>query len=619
MVDGALLHIIDYFQSVLVNLECVAMEIGEIMAVLGIIWTGFEMVTGTKDVQKFLVGNIVKFSMFFLVMYSYRPAVNTLLAVATQIAQQGSSQSIGAITDAFTDTLNNKVSALQAITGDIEQISNQISNYTNILKDPDRRRVEAAVKNMTDDQYIVYAEAQQDALRNKSRKKTKASDMAQKKINSVKEVLSSAIGDAKDSTGGFKGSKYALNLDFKRNGKSTGFLSPDALINMAILTGKIMVENELALDVYAEANDLTAVLKDDGSTVYELGSNGKAQKALGKKKGESVTADELEVAVSAGMLTIPLQDIPFGAFMRYGICWICVIILLATVVAGIIQYLMAIGEYFITTSVSILLVPLMLFDTVKDYSVKIIATLFGQVLKLIVITLMMYFCVYVLMDLAVKMTSNAAQFGVVDFANVLFSGLLIFIFTSHAPSMAQTIASGSPTMSMNEFMRGVGAAGAGIGAAVGAASLARGMAKGGFNAAASTSRGIATGVMSARNGAASAAARGLGKKAQVAAAFGNVGSDIGTRVRDSFVKTFGASEHQRNRAKQINGVAALRDNKNNPNGAHQAKIASANAPKESTGAFAGSGNGLKSGSGGGGGSGSSKERTSDMDFENILV
>ena len=157
-------------------------------------------------------------------------------------------------------------------------------------------------------------------------------------------------------------------------------------------------------------------------------------------------------------------------------------------------------------------------------------------------------------------------------------------------------------MSMNEFVRGVGA----VTADAGIAAMTTKM--GGKGLAAGIRTG-ATGVMSARNGAMSAAARGFGKGTMVKAAFGNVGSDIGSRVKDSFTKHFGASEYQRNRAKQIDGVAALRDNKNNPNGAHQAKLKAASA-KNGTGN--GGGGGSNSGGGSGGGSGASSEKKPEI-------
>lgn len=528
MIDSTLLKIIDYFASVLGNLQDIAMKIGQIMALLGIIWTGFEMASGTKDVQKFLVGNIVRYSMFLIVMTCYAPVVSGLLAFATQVAQEGSSSSIADVTGEFGSALQKSRDALaKAAQGSTRKA----------------RSVE--------EQKIMDHRAE------------KAANAAQKKMDALDKVLSEFTIEEN----GIATKKYALDLDFKKDGEATGFLSPDALLNMAILTGQIMIDNELALDVYAEANKLIkGGTNENGDVVYEKQKGRGLLSWFGDKNvPNQITQDELMISVASGELTIPLSHLPFGAFVRYLICWLCVIALLATVIAGIIQYLMCIGEYFITTSVSIILVPLMLFDSLKDYATKVLATLFGQVLKLIVITLMMYFCIYTFMQLAIDVTRDSSQFGVIQFARVLFTGLLTFIFTSHAPSMAQTIASGSPVMSMNEFVRGVGAAGAGAGIAIMASRM-------GGKGVASAIRTGATGVMSARNGAMSAAARGLGKGAMVKAAFGNVGNDIGSRVKDSFTKHFGASEFQRNRAQQIAGVKALHDNKNDPNGSHQAKL-----------------------------------------------
>lgn len=552
MIDSTLLKIIDYFASILVNLQDVAMKIGQIMALLGIIWTGIEMASGTKDVQKFLVGNIVRYSMFLIVMTCYAPVVSGLLAFATQVAQEGSSSSVADVTSEFGSALQKSRDALaKAAAGSTRKA----------------RSVE--------EQKIMNHRAE------------KAANAAQKKMDALDKVLDEFTIEEN----GIATKKYALDLDFKKDGKATGFLSPDALLNMAILTGQIMIDNELALDVYAEANKLVkGGTNENGEVVYEKQKGRFSVFSFGNKNvPNQLTQDELSIAVTSGELTIPLMSLPFGAFVRYLICWVCVIALLATVVAGIIQYLMCIAEYFITTSVSIILVPLMLMDSLKDYATKVLATLFGQVLKLIVITLMMYFCIYTFMQLAIDVTKDSSQFGVIQFARVLFTGLLTFIFTSHAPSMAQTIASGSPVMSMNEFVRGVGAATAGAGVAAMATKM------GGKGLAAGIRTG-ATGVMSARNGAASAAARGLGIGGQIKAAAGNLGGDIGRRTMESFQKYFGASEYQKNRAQQIAGVKALHDNKNDPNGSHQAKL------KQSSGG----------GGTGGGGGGEPAEKKPEM-------
>lgn len=420
MIDGTLTYIIDYFSGVLVNLTGVAMQIGRWIAVLGFIWTGFEMAAGTKDVQKFLVGNIVRYTLFFIAMTFYQPVVAGLLRLSSEIAERGSAQSISSVTKDFVKTLNEQ-----------QKIAEKAAEGNTGI-------VDAA-------SFVVGQGSD-----------TVAGKKSNQRVVAIQKLLKETGKDELGNT------QYVLDLDFKRDGKSTGFISPDAFVNLALLSAQLIYDNEMTFDVVANANNIVVVENEEQKA--EAQKEAKKNKKRFQKEKEVMTSEELQYAHASGQLSSfsLFKTPPFAAIVRLVLCVICIVAFLCTTVAGLIQYIMAITEYFISTGISIILVPLMLMDNLKDYATRVITTLFGQVLKLVVMTLIMYFAAFTFMELASRVTGDTSQFGFPQFVMVIFTSFLTFILTSHAPSIAQTIASGSPQMSMGEFMRGVGAVAGGV-------------------------------------------------------------------------------------------------------------------------------------------------------------
>ena len=557
MIDSTLSYIIDYFSGVLVNLIGVAMDIGKIMALVGIIWTGFQMAAGTIDTQKFLVGTITRFAIFFLIMEIYTPGVNGLLKFATSVAERGSPKSIDGMTNKFVSAMQQEIDALESM-----MQTNVDQRIKELREEKKADLLRIAMAGGADDEQNTYEnygrghEIDQEIaslrrLPTSSGKKIEAK--LEKKVNALNNILE------KQGAGSFGESRYALKLDFKdKDGKSTGFLSPDALLNLAILAGDVMIENELAFDVYRDANEKMYEIVDSDEKAKEQNK----KRSILRRDPKSVTTDEYLKLYYNGDLGIPLNNVPFAAFVRYLICWVCVIGLICTTIAGIIQYLMGIAEFFITTSVSVILVPMVLFDGLKDYATRILATLFGQVLKLIIITLMMYFCVWTFMSLAIDVVGDTSNFGVIQLARVLFTGFMMFVLTSFAPSMAQTIASGSPQMSMGEFVRGAASVAGGVAAArmIGGKAVRSG---------AGVSRAVSTASLNAVNGARIAKMNG---KNMAVGALSNSASAIGKASRDAWTKYMGASEASRSQAQKIHDVQIKTRDRNVEGGMHQQKM-----------------------------------------------
>ena len=195
-----------------------------------------------------------------------------------------------------------------------------------------------------------------------------------------------------------------------------------------------MWENEWAFDVVAQAQ---------------------------KKNVADMTAEEREEFRTGsvdGTKKIPFYKFPIGAIWNITLVFICIIALYVTTAACLIQYIMAIIEYFISTSYCIVLVPLMLFEGLNDMANKVLPMLLAQALKLSMITMAMMYNAYQYLKIAMTMTTTATAFQWTDFFYVVFSSLLIFSLTVNAPKWAVTILTGQPQMSMGEFVQTAGAA-----------------------------------------------------------------------------------------------------------------------------------------------------------------
>lgn len=409
MIDSPVLNIIEFFNSTLASFTSVAWKLSVVIALVGIIWASFQVTIGTSDVRKAYVGAIVKLFTFLLCMSLY-PGFSTGLRV-------------------FTSSLGWEKG------GD-----NGVSTITSTLA-----AESAALGNLAQ-----KMEANKAAL---AVKKGKVTERDIKKQNKAALNNGNFVGD---TTGLLKRRQAIANvlkqdggtgnmfLDLKlrdASGKDTGYYSPDALFNVTLMIGQIAIETEKALDVEANADS-----KGVGAEYLATG-NDEAREMLRDR-------------VMAGVSNVRLLDLPALALGRLVVCCIAVAIMLCCQIACLIQYVMAIVEYSISQAVCVILVPMTLMDELKEYSHKILGTLFAQGMKLCMITITMVMDLEIFSKLLNQITNDGSAFGIIQFGQFVLTGLLSFALCSNGPKLAATICTGSPQMSMGEFMQSVGAAAA---------------------------------------------------------------------------------------------------------------------------------------------------------------
>ena len=419
-IDVPVRDIIAYFMNTLGRFTTVAVNLARITALLGIVWSAIQMALGTLQVRKFVTDYFIKFVFFLLIISLYPAFTKGLKTFAIQLGMKGSGASVSTLTQALADYLRDLEKLEHNLDAVIDTQETLVNKYKQDLKS-------AAYADKSDLEIQSIATDLLNAERELEKVKKKKGKNRDKKINAIRSVLVTDSGKNRANS-------YKMDLDMKTStGKSLGYLSPDAVARISLLAGQIIWENEWAFDVVANV---------EHENIADMTPEEK---------------EEFRTSSVDGSKKIPFYKFPIGAIWNITLVFICVIALYLTTIACLIQYIMAIIEYFISTSYCIVLVPLMLFEGLNDLANKVLPMLLAQAVKLSMITMAMMYNVYQYLKIAMTMTTTATAFQWADFFYVVFTSLLIFSLTVNAPKWAVTILTGQPQMSMGEFVQTAGA------------------------------------------------------------------------------------------------------------------------------------------------------------------
>ena len=478
----------------------VAIQLGVLLAVVGIIWQCLQMVFGTLEQRKFLVGTISKWFLFLFCLTFY-PAVSRGLRVfAVEMGQFVSGASIQEITDEFgayldalekaldteADRLDETVSNLQeqinksSFMPDAELTSTNGNSFSNPFADN---------YYLLESQFYSAEKKKQEIDSIKASIDTDHPEGAARTINSLRSIL---VVDNTDIT-----KKYKLDLTMKdASGNDTGFLSPNAMLRMSVIGAQIMWENTWQKDIVTEWNK-----NAEDNWIF--------------KKN--------------------ITDFPFDRIFDLILCFLCEILEVVITCIELIQYVMCIIEFVICITFGIVLIPCLLFDGLKDMAMKLIPSLLAQTVKLSMITICMFFCCYTFLDITKTIIADTNFFNIWMFCYVVFTILLTFALCSNAPKLASALLTGQPQMSMGEFVQTAGAIAGGTVAAVGATRAAVGMgsrfAANRLGDVAAMAGGAVGGAENAQSHAKSLGGKaGLGALGGVGGALGALGKRTGNRI-----------------------------------------------------------------------------------------
>jgi len=158
--------------------------------------------------------------------------------------------------------------------------------------------------------------------------------------------------------------------------------------------------------------------------------------------------------------------------------FICAFFIILTGVFALLEYLMCFLEFMLVASVGVILFPLSIWEGSKFMSEKYIGAIIGFFIKLlfcsIAICLMIYgfTCMFFIISAKDGFSGTADQI-----IYIVFGCLLFFYICKSAPGIAQSLLTGTPSLSATGAISAAGGALAAAGATMGAAKAAGGMAK----------------------------------------------------------------------------------------------------------------------------------------------
>ena len=132
------------------------------------------------------------------------------------------------------------------------------------------------------------------------------------------------------------------------------------------------------------------------------------------------------------------------------ICLVC------SCIFCVIQYIMCIFEYFITTSLGVIFIPFILWDGTKSFAAKLVTLFSAYFIKIVVMLICLFWTYAAYINMGMMVLSSSEPLSLLNFAYCLFVIILGYVCTQNAPQIAVTMLNGSPQLSMGEFLHAAG-------------------------------------------------------------------------------------------------------------------------------------------------------------------
>ena len=154
---------------------------------------------------------------------------------------------------------------------------------------------------------------------------------------------------------------------------------------------------------------------------------------------------------------IKLSETNTNTFMEKFIdgifAWINDKLLYITVIILIVQYIVAIVEFLIVSSVGIVFVPMLYFDGTKQYGTKLVSLWVNYFFKFFFISLVIIFELNVALRTSIMLVNQPNSFGnVLGALGAVIFNFLFSIMLAHAPEkLANSLISGQPSLSVGDM------------------------------------------------------------------------------------------------------------------------------------------------------------------------
>lgn len=548
--DTPLFNGIGYFINTFSTFSYVASYLSIILGLTGVLWNAFRLWFGTQQVRKACIDIGIKFLVYTCIVMIYGSVVSWVMNFSTNLGLYAG--------NGYFETRTTFQNMYETYKEETKAASEALNNFYNSVGEEGKKLSDETIKLLAKNTGYTTEEL---------KKKVEASGIeVDKTFINAKTVTSSAgasagllggvtagaaIGSAIPVVGTIVGALVGGligGIGGYLVGRKVGDVVDSSISSAQIYKNaedaqqKEMLEkikNGEFRDAFIMMKALDEVIKpvtnEDGSIsyIYEPlievpGTDGNSLKLISPgaiiKTGVLwaniiKTMEATDFDSDAGTFLEKKIDGGFNSIMNWIMQFILVIGIILSVIFATIQYIMAIFEYFIVSSMGVIFIPCVLFDGTKTYASKLITLFLSFFVKITVTIMCLFFVINMFAINADVIIKSGHPCSLVNFAYLLFTILLGFILTQNAPQVALTILNGTPQLSMGEFLHAAGTAAAGAALAKKGATMA---AKKAAPVVKGANAGIAEGAAAAAGAwkGAGEAGAGFGTKFKMAAGAG---------------------------------------------------------------------------------------------------
>lgn len=428
-IDNVLLDGLDYFSGLFYFFQHWSLRIASFILLIGLLISAIKLLFGAEAIKKAAIGTLGKLLVFFLIFNFYNSIVAT---VANTALSWGSRSGGGRRT-----VTHNLVTLMEQTKNDlaVAEMLSKIENpkerekklqqmKTSFYKNKSKRGMGKGTNNL-----LVSNLVSADGVQNFQNQVYlyKGDDLENvitsqlKTLKTLEGVL--VPGKVKDKNGNLIDTYFLNTTLVDKKGNSTYYISPASFLKVSILTGNLLWKRQAD---YCEVK------------YHET-------KEKVEKRGDLVKFPTIEAF---------FETYSFSELANFLLCFICQIAIFLCAIMVLMQYIMTFFEYAIVTSIVIFYTPFYLADITKQITSKMFPIFWHFFIKIMVITICMWFSLYIYINLASDQMGAATPFDATTFCATMFSILLSFVVTQSSPKISQTIISGNPELSMGELLMG---------------------------------------------------------------------------------------------------------------------------------------------------------------------
>lgn len=439
-IDKPVVEALNYFQGLLAYFQNFANLYGNIIGLVGLLWTAFRLVNSRIGVRETFWDTFYKWMIYLALLNIYQPLTSGAMLLANKIALEAGngmetiSQNFSSLRetiekdldafDLWKDNLSDVLSNKLGVTVEISVPSdNPYSLNKKTVNAQVKAQVEAAKGILPKQDVKFIKQSLETAFKNMPEKEESLwGSQTLEMLNQILVERDTEGNAVNDNT-----SAYVVDTDklFLKNndGDDTPFLSASAIFGVGLLAGQCLMQKAIM------EPDNPDFIEDDEDS--EEGSGWKPFKAIG---------DSINRLIN--------RMVALGLFF----------IIIGSIACAIIQYVMCILEFIIIQGLGAFFIPFYLFDGTKDLPKKLVPVFTGMLIKIIVILVCLIFIIYLWLAFVGDIISpaNGGILHPSTIAEVTFTAILSLVLTSNAPKIAMTLLTGQPQLSMGEFMAAVG-------------------------------------------------------------------------------------------------------------------------------------------------------------------